>query len=253
MNSRSRSGNTHRAAAPRAAQAGARTSDEVADAAPDAASDEAALRAEVEAELAAEQASRRRAPDLVVGIVLLAGGALGWIAALALFMDKIFLSAHPGAQLGCDVNPFISCGTVMMTWQASALGIPNMAIGLGGYAIMGVVGSLLVARSAAPAWFRWATLGGMVFAFAMVHFLAISAIFVIHALCPWCLVVWAVTAPMFFAVLAHAVETGTLKAGGALGGLLRRWVVLTLLWYALVVVVIVAAFWNQWLATFGLN
>lgn len=233
MNARSHSENTHRGANPH--------------------DDEAALRAEVEAELAAERASRRRAPDLLVGIVLLVGGALGWIAALALFMDKIFLSANPDAQLGCDINPFISCGTVMMTWQASALGIPNMAIGLGGFAIMGAVGSLLVSRAAVPTWFRWATLGGMVFAFAMVHFLAISAIFVIHALCPWCLVVWIATAPMFFAVLAHTVETGTLKAGGALASMLRRWVVLTLLWYALVAVVIVIAFWPQWMATFGLN
>ncbi|MCG7308666.1 vitamin K epoxide reductase family protein [Brachybacterium sp. ACRRE] len=233
MNARSRSENTHRGAAPQ--------------------DDEAALRAEVEAELAAERASRRRAPDLLVGIVLLIGGALGWIAALALFMDKIFLSANPDAQLGCDINPFISCGTVMMTWQASALGIPNMAIGLGGFAIMGAIGSLLVSRAAVPRWFRWATLGGMVFAFAMVHFLAISAIFVIHALCPWCLVVWVVTGPMFFAVLAHTVETGTLAVRGALASLLRRWVVLTLLWYALVAVVIVIAFWPQWMATFGLN
>jgi uncharacterized membrane protein len=215
--------------------------------------DEAALRAEVDAELRAERAARRRAPDRLVGLVLVLGGALGWIAALALFMDKIFLSAHPDAQLGCDVNPFISCGTVMMTWQASALGIPNMAIGLGGFAIMGATGSLLLARAALPTWYRWATLGGMVFAFALVHFLAISAIFVIHALCPWCLVVWIVTAPMFFAVLAHTVETGVLGVSGALAGVLRRWVTLTLLWYLLVAVVILIAFWNQWLTTVGLG
>ncbi|PWH05624.1 hypothetical protein DEO23_13300 [Brachybacterium endophyticum] len=220
---------------------------------PDAAADEAALRAEVDAELAAERAAKKRAGDRRVGLVLLVGAVIGWIAALALFMDKIFLSANPGAQLGCDVNPFISCGTVMETWQASALGIPNMAIGLGGYAIMGATGALLASRAALPVWFRWAALGGMVFAFALVHFLAISAIFVIHALCPWCLVVWVVTAPMFFALLASTVERGILPARGVLGRVLRHWIVLTVAWYLLVAIVILAGFWRQWLAVLGLG
>ncbi|UVY82801.1 vitamin K epoxide reductase family protein [Brachybacterium sp. NBEC-018] len=213
---------------------------------------DAALLAEIDAELAAERASRPRASARTVGAVLLIGGLGGWIAALALFMDKIFLLENPGASLGCDINPFISCGTVMNTWQASALGIPNMAVGLGGFAIMGAIGALMLSGATLPGWFRWARLGGMTFAFALVHFLAVSAIFVIRALCPWCMVVWAVTAPMFFATLAHTVESGDLRLPAPLAAVLRRWVLLTIAWYLLVLLVIAAAFWNQWLATFGI-
>ena len=200
----------------------------------DSDADDAALLAEIDAELAAERKGRRRAGDRTVGAVLVVGGLAGWIAALALFMDKIFLLENPGAQLGCDINPFISCGTVMMTWQASALGIPNMAVGLGGFAIMGAIGALMLSRAALPRWFRWARLGGMTFAFALVHFLAVSAIFVIRALCPWCMVVWAATAPMFFASLASQVESGDLRVPAPLAGVLRRWVLLTIAWYLLV-------------------
>lgn len=214
--------------------------------------DQAALRAEVDAELAAERAARRRAPSGVTGLVLLLGGAVAWIAALALTIDKLHLLANPGAKLGCDVNPFISCGTVMMTWQASAFGIPNMAIGLAGFAVMAQAGALLLGGARLPRWHSWAVLGGLGFAFAFVHFLAYSAIFVIRALCPWCMVVWAMTAPMFFAALAHAIETGLLPIRGALASVLRRWVLLSVLWYLLVIAVIAVAFWDQWLTTFGL-
>lgn len=213
--------------------------------------DEAALRAEIDAELAAERAGRSRAGLRRTGAVLLIGGAVAWIAALTLLIDKLYLLQNPGASLACDVNPFISCGSVMMTWQASAFGIPNMAIGLGGFAIMGVLGALMLSGVRLPTWMRWARLGGMTFAFGFIHFLAFSAIFVIGALCPWCMVVWVCTAPMFFATLAHTLEDGDLPLPATLAGLLRHWVLLTLAWYLLVVVLIVLAFWAQWLAVLG--
>ncbi|MGP9536809.1 vitamin K epoxide reductase family protein [Brachybacterium sp. AOP43-C2-M15] len=216
------------------------------------AEDEASLRAEIDAELAAERAARQRAPQRLTGLVLLIGGLVGWISALELQVGKEFLLQNPGASLSCDVNPFISCGSVMMTWQSAALGIPNMAIGLGGFAIMGATGALMATGAVLPAWYRWARLGGMSFAFGYVHFLAISAIFAIRALCPWCMVVWAVTAPMFFATLARTIESGDLRLPSPLASVLRRWVVLTLLWYLLVVVVIAAVFWRQWLAVLGI-
>ncbi len=216
------------------------------------ADDDAALRAEVDAELAAERRQRRLAPRARTGLVLLLGAAVAWAAALALLVDKMQLIADPGSKLGCDVNPFISCGSVMMTWQASAFGIPNMAIGLGGFAIMGTVGAMLLSRVQPPRWFRWAVLAGLVFAFGFIHFLALSAIFVIRALCPWCMVVWVATAPMFFAYLAHMVEERDLPLPGPFAMVLRRWAVLTVLWYVLVAVTILLAFLPQWMAMVGL-
>lgn len=215
--------------------------------------DDAALRAEIDAELAAERRSRPRAGQRLVGLVLLIGGAIGWLAALELQAGKEILLADPGATLSCDVNPLISCGNVMMTWQSSALGIPNMAIGLAGFAIMAAIGALMISRTQLPTWFRWARLGGMTFAFGYVHFLAISTIFFIRALCPWCLVIWSVTAPMFFASLARAVESGDQRPPAPVAGLLRRWVLLTLLWYLLVIVVIALVFRRQWLLMLGLG
>lgn len=214
--------------------------------------DDAALLAEIDAQIAAEDRDRRRVPDRLAGAVLLVGSIVGWLAALTLLVEKIHLLTDPDAQLLCDINPFISCGNVMSTWQASVFGFPNMALGLAGFAIMGASAALLLSRVALPRWYRLAILGGMTFAFAFVHFLAISSIFDIRALCPWCLIVWSMVAPMFFSTLAHAAESGIWGVLSRAVRVLRHWIVLTLAWYALVVVTIVLAFWPQWSAMLGL-
>lgn len=214
---------------------------------------EAELLAEIDAEIAAERSARPRAGAPLTGAVLLIAGLVAWIAAMTLMVDKLFLLENPGAVLGCDINPFISCGSVMMTWQSNAFGVPNMAIGLAGYAIMGVLGSLMISGVRLPTWMRWARLGGMTFAFGFIHFLAYSALYVIRALCPWCMVVWAATAPMFFATLAHTIEDGDLPLPRPFANILRHWIVLTLLWYLLIVVLIALAFLPQWMTMLGLR
>lgn len=214
--------------------------------------DDAELLASIDEELAQERRARRRAPTRVTGAVLLVGSAVSWISGLVLLLDKLYLLAHPTARFGCDINPFISCGSVMMSWQAAAFGIPNMALGLGGYAILGVAGAMLLSRSQTPRWWRGAVMAGLVFAFGFVHFLAFSAIFEIQSLCLWCMLLWSMTAPMFFSYLAHLVEERAAERGATSRSVLRHWVLLTLAWYVLVIVVILAAFWSQWMAMAGL-
>ncbi len=204
--------------------------------------------AELDAEIRADLAARPKAPARITGIVLLVGSALGWISSIALSVDKLALLENPNAALSCDINPLISCGTFLGTWQASLFGFPNMYLGLAGYAVMGAAGSLLVSNAKLPRWFMWAVFGGLVFAFAFVHWLAFNALFDIRALCPWCLVAWVGTAPMFFVVLAHLVEEGFLKVGGAVRRIFRAWIPLTLAWYVLVVAAITVVFLPQWSA-----
>lgn len=204
--------------------------------------------AAIDAELKAEQEAKPRAPHRVVGWVLLVGGLLGFLSSLALSVDKISLLENPGAKLGCDINPLISCGTFIQTWQASTFGFPNMFIGLGGYAIMAAIGSLYLSKVALPRWFQWATFGGLAFAYAFIIWLASNALFAIHALCPWCLLAWAVTAPMFFVYVAHLVEEGVFDVQGLARRVLRSWWLLALAWYVLVIALATIVFFPQWVA-----
>ena len=57
--------------------------------------------------------------------MLITGGVVGWIGAMALTIERLNVASNPDAVLSCDVSPFISCKSVMLTEQASLLGFPN--------------------------------------------------------------------------------------------------------------------------------
>lgn len=206
--------------------------------------------AAIDAEIRAERDAKPRASRLTVGLVLVLGSTLGLIASFALMQDKLAILEDPNASLACDINPFISCGTFLQTWQGQTFGVPNMYLGFFGFSIMGVVGALHLSRVELPRWFHWATFGGLAFAFAFVIWLASNALFAIHALCPWCLVVWAVVPPMFWSFVTFLVEEGIIEARGLVRTVLRSWIALSLAWYAVVIVAAFFVFLPEWQAMF---
>ncbi len=59
------------------------------------------------------------------GIMLVATGAIGWVAAGILILEKLELYRNPDHVTSCDINPWVSCGQVMETWQSELFGFPN--------------------------------------------------------------------------------------------------------------------------------
>ena len=57
----------------------------------------------------------------------------------------------------CSINPVLSCGSVMVTPQASAFGFPNPLIGIVAFTVVLVTGVLALAKVALPRWY-WAGL-----------------------------------------------------------------------------------------------
>lgn len=55
---------------------------------------------------------------------------LGCAAAATLLVEKIALVKDPSDVPTCSINPILSCGSVMRTEQAEALGFPNPIIGV---------------------------------------------------------------------------------------------------------------------------
>ncbi|WP_279065082.1 vitamin K epoxide reductase family protein [Dermabacter hominis] len=206
--------------------------------------------AAIDAQIRAEQDAKPRASQRTVGLVLLIGSVLGIVASFALMQDKLAILADANASLACDINPFISCGTFIQTWQAQTFGFPNMYLGFMGFSIMGVVGALHLSGLALPRWFQWATFGGLAFAFAFVAWLSSNALFAIHALCPWCLLVWAVLPPMFWSFVTFLVEEVVIEVRGFVRAVLRSWIALSLAWYAVVIVAAFFVFLPEWQTMF---
>jgi uncharacterized membrane protein len=144
------------------------------------------------------------------GVFLLVTGLVGWIGATILLVEKIHKLIDPDAALACDVNPFLSCGALFETWQSSLLGFPNPILGVAGFVAPIAVGTALLAGARFERWFWLLFTAGVFGAWVFVTWLFTQSVFVIGILCPYCMLVWAFTIPMFWYLLAWGLKHGTL-------------------------------------------
>ncbi len=145
-----------------------------------------------------------------LAVFLIVAGALGWLASFALTLEKFHLLDEPDAVLSCDFSLVVQCGANLASAQGAAFGFPNPLIGLGGFVAPIAVGVGLLAGARFANWL-WILFDlGIAGALAFVIWLIGQSIFVLGTLCPWCMLVWAVTIPLFWAVTLHILATGKL-------------------------------------------
>jgi len=174
--------------------------------------------------------------DRPFALLLLITGVIGWLASGALVLEKLEVLKDPNHVTVCDVNPFISCGAVMQTPQSSVFGFPNMFIGIVAFAViittaMGILAGAKFSRG------YWLGLqAGVTLGFAFVVWLWSQALYVIHVLCPFCMVVWAAMIPLFVWVTIRNVTSGVIKAPPAVVKLLSGygWIIVALLYVAVI-------------------
>ena len=181
----------------------------------------------------------------VHGLLLVVLGGAGLYGAFALAVDKYKILEDPTFSPGCDLNPVLSCGTVMVTDQGSVFGFPNPLIGLMAFALVVTLGVLVAGGVALPRWVLAGLAAGSLLGVVFVHWLAFQSMYRIGALCPWCLVVWAVTLPNFLwtALLAARSVPALSRVAGALWSV--RYLVLAF-WYLAFVTAGLIRFWDYW-------
>lgn len=178
-------------------------------------------------------------------LAVLLTGVVGLVAALTLTIERIELLIDPAYVPSCSINPVLSCGSVMTTPQASLFGFPNPLIGIVSFAVVVVTGVLAVAKVRLPRWY-WAGLaGGALLGTAFVHWLIFQSLYRIGALCPYCMVVWAVTIPLL--VVATSIAVQAERSSSALVRMLYtwRWSVVAL-WFTAVILLMLERFWSYW-------
>ena len=135
-------------------------------------------------------------------------GIIGLLASVALLVERVKVLQNPTTKPSCDINPFISCGALFDRWQASLFGFPNAILGVAGFVVPIVIGVGILAGARFSAWFwRIATIGFFV-AWIFVSWLFFQSVFSIGVLCPYCLVVWSATIPMWWTVLVATTSLG---------------------------------------------
>lgn len=179
-------------------------------------------------------------------LLLIVSGIVGVYSSFVLVLDRIQLLRSPGESLGCDFNPFVSCGTVIESWQGSLFGFPNPLIGVAGFVAPVAVGVGLLAGARFARWFWALFLLGLALAWVFVTWLFTQTVFSIGTLCPWCMLVWAVTIPLFWYSLVYTAARGLAPAPQPLRRLAAAslpftWAIVVAN-YAVIVLVILAVF-----------
>jgi uncharacterized membrane protein len=133
-------------------------------------------------------------------------GVVGAIASLALSVDKLKLLEDPNYDPACDINPILSCGSVMESAQASAFGIPHSFFGLIIFGALIAFGVLLIAGGKFASWLWHIASVVAFFGFLGVLYLAYQSFFELNTLCPWCMVVWVVSVPVFMGIISYDIR-----------------------------------------------
>jgi uncharacterized membrane protein len=187
-----------------------------------------------------------RASSLSAWWVLIAG-AVGLLASMTLTVEKIDILLNPSYVPSCNLNPIISCGSVMVTPQASVLGFPNTLLGIVAFTVVLVVGVLAVAKVSLPQWFWIGLTAGIFVGAVFVHWLIFQSLYRIGALCPYCMVVWAMTITLLVVVGSIALRPVLDSRDATAARLLHQWRwSLTALWFTAVFLLIMVRFWDYW-------
>ncbi|MCV7108848.1 MULTISPECIES: vitamin K epoxide reductase family protein [Mycolicibacterium] len=175
--------------------------------------------------------------------VLLAG-VIGLVASFTLTVEKFELLINPAYVPSCNLNPVLSCGSVMDTPQAGFFGFPNPLIGVISFTVVIVTGVLAVAKVRLPQWYWVGMALGTALGAVFVHYLIFQSLYRIGALCPYCMVVWAVVIPLLAVVASIALRP---LAGNPVLRVLYewRWSIVTL-WFTALVLMILVRFWDYW-------
>jgi len=175
---------------------------------------------------------------------VLIAGVVGLTASITLTVEKIELLIDPSYVPSCSINPVLSCGSVMVTPQASAFGFPNSLLGIVGFTVVVVTGVLAVFKVALPRWYWLGLAIGTLLGTVFVHWLIVQSLYHIGALCPYCMVVWTVTIPLLCVVASIALQP---LLGNVVARVLYQWRwSFVALWFTAVILMILERFWNYW-------
>lgn len=175
--------------------------------------------------------------------LLLVGGLIGLAASFVLTVEKIALLRDPGYVPSCSINPVLSCGSVMQRTQAEVFGLPNSLLGVVGFSVVAATGAALLGGARLARWYWLGLQAGVTAGAVFVHWLIFQSLYRIGALCPYCMVVWAVTMPVFWYVTLRNLR----PVRAPLVRTVARYHGVSLtLWFTVLAALILQRFWDYW-------
>ena len=161
---------------------------------------------------------RRTAIEMIVS------GLVGLYTSFVLSIEAWHLAANPSATFSCDISSVLSCGKVAATSQARLLGFPNAFLGILFESVVLTISVALLAGVRFPRWFMVGAQALYTVGLLFALWLFTQSYFVIHALCPWCLLITFTTTLVWAGLTRFNVRERNLPLPASLGAGARRFV-----------------------------
>ena len=160
--------------------------------------------------------------------------AIAWVVSFLLYREYIGQLTDAEPLMSCNISPLVTCGPNLLSPAGNLLGFTNAILGMLLFLapILAAISALASPSGMRPWYWRLYALG-VLGGFALVHMFAVRSIFEFGSLCPWCMVVWLMTIPLFWSVAGWTLSAGVWGAAPKrLGAGITRWIVpITLLNY----------------------
>lgn len=179
--------------------------------------------------------------------ILIIAGIIGLISAFSISYDEIKILQNPSYHPICDINPVISCGTVMQSKEGSVFGFPNPYIGLAAFGALITIGVAILAGAKFKRWFWLGLEAGSVFGLIFVHWLFYESVYHINSLCPYCMAVWVATITTFLYVSFYNIDQKYIRLPNRCSKkyqfLRRHHLDILFLWFLIIAFLILKHFW----------
>ena len=182
--------------------------------------------------------------------ILVIGGIIGFLMSFIITVEKIQLLKDPSFIPECNINPIISCGNIMKSEQAGVFGFPNPLLGIMGFSVVITIGMAMLAGAKFKRWFwlglQAGTALGVIFCMWLFH----EAVYEIGSLCPYCIVVWMATIPIFLYTTIYNIRQGHIvvksKVKSVTDFVQKHHGDIVALWYLVIAAAILNRFWYYW-------
>ena len=185
--------------------------------------------------------------ERVVPYLLIVVGVIGLICSFIISLDKLKLLENPNYKPICDLNPVVSCSSVMASKQGSVFGFPNPWIGLVSFALLITIGVGILAGAKFKRWFWLGLEAGIILGLTFAYWLLFESVYRIHALCPYCLTVDVSVITLFWYMTLYLIEKRVITLPKNLHRLAdfarRHHLDILLVWFILLIAIILKHFW----------
>jgi len=174
-----------------------------------------------------DPASRTFRPGTGTAILWIVLSLVAWAVSFMLYREYVGQLTDVEPTFSCNISPLVTCGPNLLSPAGNLLGFTNSILGMLAFLgpIFAAVGAL-AAPGGMRAWywrvFAVFVLGG----YLLVHMFAYRSVFEFASLCPWCMVVWLATIPLFWSVTSWTMRAGVWGAAPRrVGDVVATWLV----------------------------